>query len=130
METEGTGVPRPIKDVFPCLVCGQSFTTKQGLATHRTRMHKVHDNAPVVTDARAGKDSTQTIGANNDLKAEFREMTTNELFGNPFSDYFRLSFTIRRDRDEALALARKIEAIVAETLKSDVRVYVGVTNRK
>lgn len=68
------------------------------------------------------------IGSSCDKTAEFRELDAQELCGHPFSDYFRFSFTLRIDRDEALALARRIESLVSEERSSDCRVYLGIRN--
>jgi hypothetical protein len=69
------------------------------------------------------------IGASDSQAAEFREMTMEELSRqHSFSDHFRFSFTLRMDRDDALALARKLEYIVSEARKTDCRVYLGVHN--
>lgn len=75
-------------------------------------------------------DHFETIGANIETEPEFRELTMDELARpHSFSDYFRFSFTARMDRDDALALARKIEQFISESRRGDVRVYLGVRNR-
>lgn len=71
------------------------------------------------------------IGDAADTTVEYRELTAEELAREySFSDYFRFSATVRMDRDEALALAREIEHFMATSLGRDVRVYVGVRNRR
>jgi hypothetical protein len=61
----------------------------------------------------------------------FRELTMQELTAqHEFNDTFRISLTMRMGRDDALLLARRIEALVTETLMRDCRVYVGVVDHK
>ena len=69
-----------------------------------------------------------SIGSSGDKEARYRELNVTELTQHSFSDYFRLSFTVRMDRDEALALSRKLELIINESLNRDCRVYIGVLN--
>lgn len=80
-----------------------------------------------------GMNALSTIGTSDvtpNTSPEFREMTVKEIMEpHSFSDHFRFSFTIRMDRDEALALSRRLEYIVSEALNRDCRVYVGVPNR-
>jgi len=68
------------------------------------------------------------IGASTDTEAEFRELTADEVCRQTFSDYFRFSFTTRMDRDEALALSRKIEIFLESATDHLCTVYVGVRN--
>lgn len=59
---------------------------------------------------------------------EWRELTMQELISPANTNaFYRFSLTTRMDRDEALALARKLEAMVEQMLdRTGVRVYVGI----
>jgi hypothetical protein len=69
------------------------------------------------------------IGSSGE-NADFVELNLRQLMEGDFSDYFRLSFTMRMSRDTALRLGKRIERLINDEMSRDVKVYVGVRNER